>query len=134
MIPVGLKISLKFFRESLQLGNIHICLTGWISNEEYKISFTACYWERKNHVLYCGSIWEGKLITSILNQLILSKHFSAYHILIVLYVSAKTWWWDLCMNSCTAIIYSVNDVTGTYHYSFSLTNCVPRNLDEFRRC
>lgn len=32
---------------------------------------------------------------------------------------------DLSMNSCTAIIYSVNYVTGTYHYSFSLTNCVP---------
>lgn len=41
---------------------------------------------------------------------------------------------DLCMNSCTAIIYSVNDVTSRYHYSFSLTNCVPSNLDEFRRC
>lgn len=39
---------------------------------------------------------------------------------------------DLCMNSCTAIIYSVNDVTGRNHYSFSLTNCVPSNLDEFR--
>lgn len=39
-----------------------------------------------------------KLITSILNQLILSKHFSAYHIL-VLYVSAKTWWWEKLMKS-----------------------------------
>lgn len=39
---------------------------------------------------------------------------------------------DLCMNSCTAIIYSVYDVTSRYHYSFSLTNCVPSNLDEFR--
>lgn len=39
---------------------------------------------------YTVAVFEReKLISSILNQLILSKHFSAYHIL-VLYVSAKT--------------------------------------------
>lgn len=40
---------------------------------------------------YTVAVFEReKLISSFLNQLILSKHFSAYHILIVLYVSAKT--------------------------------------------
>lgn len=40
---------------------------------------------------YTVAVFEReKLITSFLNQLILSKHFSTYHILIVLYVSAKT--------------------------------------------